>query len=637
MYKQRRLIIAIIISMLFILGGCSNQKPEIKTMAENGVVDLREIELEDSIVRLDGQWEFYWNQLIAPGQEEAKTSKDYIEVPSSWNKYIGNEKKSGYGYATYILQFITSENIELGLKIPRMFTAYNMWINGELIASAGNVGETEELATPQYLPQVEFFESEKGINEIVVQVSNFHHRSGGMLESINLGGKNQITRLRNIILAGELAVFGSLMFIGAHHLAVFLFRRKNTPSLYFSLFCLSVSIRTLLVGERFFIYLFPNFNWEIAHKIQTLVFYYGVVLVLMFFKSLYPNYFNSMIIKIAKITGTVFGFLVIFAPARIYTLFNPIYQVWALFAIIHILVELVKVWINKEDGYWYITLGALALLLGSVSDIIFLNIWVNDGGPSFIKSLIRTGSLSSFGQLIFAYANSLFLSKQFSDSLVNEKNLTEELLGFNENLDKLVLERTKDLENANKKIGQQKLELEKTNRILNQLSLKDPLTGLWNRRKLSETIEIEWNRSLRYKKPITLLLLDIDYFKQFNDLYGHIEGDKCLTKIGETLKNSFTRSTDLVARYGGEEFIVLLPETEKDEAMKISETLRMKIESLKIPHEKSLVSDWVTVSIGVISAVADYNLSYDDIFEVVDKALYHAKDAGRNQIKYLSV
>lgn len=92
MYKRRRLIIAIIISMLFILGGCSNQKPEIKTMAENGVVDLRKIELEDSIVRLDGQWEFYWNQLIAPGQEEAKTSKDYMEVPSSWNKYIGNEK-----------------------------------------------------------------------------------------------------------------------------------------------------------------------------------------------------------------------------------------------------------------------------------------------------------------------------------------------------------------------------------------------------------------------------------------------------------------------------------------------------------------------------------------------------------------
>lgn len=255
--------------------------------------EKEEVKLEESVVLLDGQWEFFWNRLIDPGKVEAASSTEYIEVPSSWNKYIGNEKQSGYGYATYRLQFKAAENIKLGLKIPRMFTAYKLWVNGELIATAGEVGKTREAMTPQYLPQVALFETQQGVSEILVQVSNFHHRSGGMLESIHLGGERQIVKLRDINLAGELIIFGSLICIGLYHLALFFFRKENISSLYFALFCILIGIRTLIVGERFFIYLFPDFSWEIAHKIQTLSFYLTVPLILMFFKSIYPQYFHA--------------------------------------------------------------------------------------------------------------------------------------------------------------------------------------------------------------------------------------------------------------------------------------------------------------------------------------------------------
>lgn len=625
-----------IIFVLFILGGCSDKRSEIKPKAESGVIDLTQVQLENDVVSLDGQWEIFWNQLPAPSEMESGALTEYIEIPSSWNKFIGNEDHSGYGYATYRLQFITEENIRLALKVPRLFTAYELWVNGDLVATAGKVGKTRETMTPQYLPQVALFQSQQGVNEILVGVSNFYHRSGGMLESINLGGEKQILGLRYKGLAREFIIFGSLMCLGVYHLALFFFRKKNTSSLYFGLFCLLIGIRTLLVGERFFIYLFPDFSWEFAHKIQTLTFYLGVPSILMYFRSVCPRYFHASIIKIAQIIGGIFGILVLFAPARTFTPFNPIYQIWTAYAIIYIFVALMKLSIHKEEGSWFIIIGALALLLSSANDIIFLSIWMNDEGPAFLKALIRTGNLSSLGQFVFAFTNSLLLAKNFSNSLEQEEVLTAKLTEINSALDELVLKRTKDLEKSNEKIEQQKFELEIANRSLSKLSFKDPLTGVWNRRKYDQMVEMEWNRCLRYKRPIALILLDIDYFKEFNDLYGHKAGDECLINIGEILKYSLSRSSDMVARYGGDEFIVLLPDAGKEESIKVAEMLRLKIDAKNIPHEKSSVSNYVTVSIGVASSVPDSNSTYEDLFKVADRALYQAKNAGRNQVNFLS-
>lgn len=636
MYKYKLYAIIIIILVPFVLGGCSDQRSEGKPKAESGVIDLTQLQLENTVVALDGQWEFFWNQLLAHGETETGALTGYVQIPNSWNKSIGYTDHSGYGYATYRLKFITAEEARLALKVPRLFTAYELWINGKSIAAAGKVGKTRESMTPQYLPQIALFESEKGINEILIQVSNFNHRSGGILESISLGSEKQILGLRYESLARELIIFGSLIYTGAYHLALFLFRKKNISALYFGLFCILVGIRTLLVGERFLIYMFPDFSWEIAHKVQTLTYYLGVPFMLMFFMSVYPRYFHARIIKIARFIGACFGLLVLLAPARIFTIFNPIYQIWTALAIIYIMAALTKLLIHKEKGRWFIIVGALALLLSSANDVIFLSIWMNDNGPEFLKALIKTGNLSSLGQLIFAFTNSLLLARNFSNSLEQEEVLTAKLTEMNCNLDELVLQRTKDLEQSYEKIDQQKHELEKANRSLKELSFKDQLTGVWNRRKYDQMVEMEWHRCLRHKRPIALILLDIDYFKEFNDSYGHMEGDKCLIKIGDILKYSLSRSSDMAARYGGEEFAVLLPDAGEEESIKVAQMLRLKIESENIPHSHSSVSNYVTVSVGVTSMIPNSKISYEDLFQVADRALYQAKASGRNQAKFLS-
>lgn len=637
MYKQKLLLIVMIIIVLLVLLESSGELFNSYAKAERGIMDLTRLQFKNDTVKLDGEWEFYWNQLIDPDEIDTGLMTGYIVIPSSWNKHTASEDFiNGDGFATYRMTFITDENGRLALKMPRLHTAYKLWLNGKLSAAAGTVGKTKDTMIPQYLPQIIFFDAKQGNNEILIQVSNFHHRSGGILESIRVGSEKQILALRYNNIAKDFLLFGCLIFIGVYHLALFFFRRKNTSALYFGSFCVLIGIRTLLVGECFLIYIFPGFNWEIAHKIMTMTYYFGVPLILMFFMSIFPKYFNARVIKTSQIMGITFGALIILTPARVFTVANPLYQIWTIIAIIYIFNALINIFINREKDSWIIILGASAFLLCTINDIIFTSIWMNDNGYMFLKHLFRTGNLSSVGQFIFAVANSLLLSKKFSDSLKQEEIITKKLTEINSNLDKIVLQRTEALIESNEKIEQQKLELEKANRQLQKLSLKDPLTSLWNRRKYDEAINLEWNRCLRHQRAIALVFMDIDYFKEYNDYYGHLAGDECLTMIGQTIMDSLLRSTDMAARYGGEEFVLILSETGKEEAIKIAEMLRQKIESLHILHEQSPVSSYITVSIGVAFTIPSINSTHEDLFNAADKALYKAKANGRNQVKFFS-
>lgn len=178
-----------------------------------------------------------------------------------------------------------------------------------------------------------------------------------------------------------------------------------------------------------------------------------------------------------------------------------------------------------------------------------------------------------------------------------------------------------------------KLEIERNTAQLN--SITDSLTGLFNRGYFDKTLRVEFARLMRSGSVLSLIMLDIDHFKKFNDSYGHLVGDRCIQMIAMTLKNSVGRASDIVARYGGEEFIVILPETDKNGARDLGEAMRKAIESLAIPHETSETSPYVTVSVGILTASPTALASPDQALKLVDEALYHAKANGRNQVKFI--
>lgn len=161
-------------------------------------------------------------------------------------------------------------------------------------------------------------------------------------------------------------------------------------------------------------------------------------------------------------------------------------------------------------------------------------------------------------------------------------------------------------------------------------SITDSLTGLYNRRYFDHALTTEYFRLRRSGAPLSLIMLDVDHFKLYNDLYGHVKGDECLQKIGEQLKTVVGRLPDVVARYGGEEFIIILPETSEEAAILLAERVRIGIEALAIPHGNSEVSNVVTVSIGVSSASLEKINKTEQLVTLVDAAMYMAKEEGRN-------
>ena len=170
------------------------------------------------------------------------------------------------------------------------------------------------------------------------------------------------------------------------------------------------------------------------------------------------------------------------------------------------------------------------------------------------------------------------------------------------------------------------------NRALKKLSSMDGLTGIANRRTFDAVLEREWQRARRSGKPLSLIMIDIDFFKQFNDRFGHQQGDDCLQQVARVLTAMSRRAADIAARYGGEEFALMLPETELKQAMRLAEECRNRIIEQQITF-KTEISDVVTISLGVGTLMPEQGMLPAVLIEIADKALYRAKDNGRNRVE----
>lgn len=172
---------------------------------------------------------------------------------------------------------------------------------------------------------------------------------------------------------------------------------------------------------------------------------------------------------------------------------------------------------------------------------------------------------------------------------------------------------------------------EKTKRLL-ELSNLDGLTEIANRRRMDEFLDLEWRRCWRSALPVGMLMLDIDFFKHYNDHYGHLKGDECLKAVASTITAMLQRPSDLVARYGGEEFTVVMGNVDHKQTKTMAQRIHTAIGELKIPHEKSSVSPHLSVSIGCASMVPTEEKNTQTLLDAADKKLYEAKNNGRNQV-----
>ena len=231
----------------------------------------------------------------------------------------------------------------------------------------------------------------------------------------------------------------------------------------------------------------------------------------------------------------------------------------------------------------------------------------------------------------------IVMAKSFNQMLREIRQSRQQLKEYSESLERKVSQRTQELEQeiAERVAAQQALQ--RANQELKKLAYLDGLTQVSNRRQFDQVLQQEWHRLAREQAPLSLILCDTDFFKLYNDRYGHQAGDDCLRQVAKAIAGATKRPGDLVARYGGEEFVAVLPLTTSEGATTVAEEIQTAIHQLQILHERSTVSQFVTVSLGIATVVPTATHSPADLIAAADRALYEAKAAGRDRIVAVTI
>ncbi len=207
----------------------------------------------------------------------------------------------------------------------------------------------------------------------------------------------------------------------------------------------------------------------------------------------------------------------------------------------------------------------------------------------------------------------------------------DELEDLADSFNRMAVQLQESYASLEQKVEDRTRDLAESNRKLELLSITDALTGIANRRRFDEVLTLEWKRATRTRQPLALAMLDIDWFKLYNDHYGHQAGDDCLKRVAQVISSSICRGTDLVARYGGEEFVFIAPATNNETVLNLAQNLCEELRSIALPHGHSPYG-FVTVSIGVASMIPDVEQNPNALIQAADHAMYRAKELGRNMV-----
>ncbi|UVI27789.1 sensor histidine kinase [Paenibacillus spongiae] len=444
------LIIIVLTAAQLLLSGCSSKADTSAPEAKQGVLDLRSWSFQnDGKVKLQGQWAFYSQKLLEPQDLERSGIPLYMNVPKTWNSYPSSVgMKKGQGVATYRLTvLITPDDQMLSLRVPNIFSAYKLWINGKLLTSAGQVGTSREHSKAEQYPRIVTFNGQTEKLDIVVQVSNFQHRKGGIWVNFTLGDSGDIIKSQMKRTIQEMIIFGSLMIIGIYHIGLYAFRRKEQFTLHFGLLCLFVAARSSVTSGSFLMQMFTSLTWENGMKIEYISFALSAVSGYLYINGLFPKDTSLFVKRIVVSFGTALCLVVLVTPAIQYTRLLPVFQLFVLFVSLYTLLVLILALLRKREGACFVLAG-VAVFVGTIlNDMLFYNEW------------FARNQLVPLGLFFFILMQSFIISTRFSSALRRVEQVSDELRELNVHLEERIEERTDTLRCTNEA-------LERTNREL---------------------------------------------------------------------------------------------------------------------------------------------------------------------------
>jgi two-component system, sensor histidine kinase ChiS len=431
------ILLILIISMLVHCKKIEMDKP----VLIKGVMDLESYDFEKlGILSLSGECEFYWNKLYTPNDLKNIKPDSFRTIPNSWNN--SSDKLPPFGYATYKMKIILGNNPVISLKIPNQDSAYKMWINGQIVSENGIVGKTKSETVPQRVLHEITVKNDTGTIEIIIQVSNFSHRWGGLGNKIEIGLLPQIFSNSRWYLAYQLFIIGAIFITMIYYLFVYMTRRNEISRILFVLFCFCILVRILFSNEYIIYQIFPGFNWELGMKFEFLSLYSSMITFFFFVSSLFreniPKFFN----RINMIILFLASLIVIIFPAyifSIYTLF-PI-QLYTIICGMILIFFLAKTLILKKESVILIVFaGTIVLFIAFFADFLFSNeIFLNKFKLPFSMPF------APLGIVIYIYLHSIVLAINLSKTYNKLDDLTI-------NLEREVNVQTGELITANNKL-----------------------------------------------------------------------------------------------------------------------------------------------------------------------------------------
>lgn len=566
-------------------GGDAGQHAGPEAAAEPGILDLRQ--MGDSVIFLEGSWR--WRPETAlPWQE--------LKLPAEISGFTGR------GSLGVTLLLPPGQGL-YGLKIPYFGSAWKLSINGKEVAGSGSIDPYH----PQYLPREVIFSAPEGKTELLFHIANEHHRRV-RLTRLYFGPEEKIRQLTTGRIVKDAILFGSLLLLALYHLLLFLAWREESTFLHFGIIAILTALRVGMLSERILVRLWPAMPAELMMKGGYLPAFLLLPFFLYYLLRLTGIREPVPVARGLRLVILGFSVLVLLFPLKVYDFAFTITIIpMAISGLLGVAFISFRYRYGSRVGAMLLLAGGLVIFLAAVND------YLREIG------LIQTGEMVSLGILFFLLLQAFFLSWRLKQSRDETVRLAGEVELLNEQLELRIRQRTGELEMAN--------------RQLETLSRIDGLTGIPNRRYFDEMLTSEWKRCEREGRPISLIMADVDFFKDYNDNYGHPAGDEALKRIASALQENLLRGTDFVARYGGEEFVILLPEHSPQRAGQVAEKLRAKVEGAAIVHAYSSAAPVITVSLGVAGLDSIGDSSMEELKQRADQGLYRAKQLGRNRVE----
>jgi len=588
----RAVLLLVLLFPVFLLNSCQNQNESLQ--AVRGILDLRASDsLQEVSVELKGDWAFFWNEFADNSSLNSFTATaagEFRTVPSYWDPH----KR---GFAVYSLRILLPEGCssQLAVKMSNVLENYSLYADGKLLYSAGKPGRSAEESIAESVPALIPLTAGGDYIDLVIQVSNWEDIRGGLSRKIYFGTFENLKSYRERFLAFDALILGAVLIIGIYHLAAFALTHANNPNPPYFFLGIAFLLIALFIGskdELLFKTLFPDFSADLRSQfiystlISSVSFFFCYIFFI--FKEVFPR----LIFRIVLIISCGAWFLIIFTNRGFYTRLLIPFEIFNITVLFYVAFQLVRHFIRKKEIVIFAFLtGYLLLVLGVVFAMLDNLLIVPPWAPGVIFL-----SFTFFQTILQAYITSDHIRR------ISQLNTAF-------------------------------IEMEKETEKLYDLSYIDSLTSLANRRFLNEYMQKLWDRNSITGAQIGMIMIDIDYFKRYNDRYGHLAGDSCLEKVSQRLKELINRRGDLIARYGGEEFVAVFQNCPPVELFRIAERLREGIEQLELVHLDSQCSEFVTISAGVSAAVPLRETTWLSLFKLTDEVLYLAKDRGRNRVE----